>query len=375
MRAATAGEIPIYRKVLYLTLLIALLAVAAEGVVRVRAFWKFGSSSFSVRTPMIVYNPEWDLWTLKPGYEVRGTTFHIVINSLGFRGDEFSIKKPPRTIRIVCLGASTTFSAETSSNATTWAHLVQEQIQQDFPQVKIEVINAAVPGYVAADNLKNLKHRLLALDPDLVIYYELNNQIVRDTQDIARERGLLPPPQSSIVKAIVDHSLLANLAEKNLTILWKGRSTAARIDSIPRSLPTHFLGELEEMRRLLSERGVPLVVSTFVVKYRRDQDRATQIANADVAFYYMPWMSIDGMLDAMDVYNQAILDYAAEHQLFAIDDRFAVPADAEHFVDCMHLSTRGNAVMADRFARGLRASELLPPMVADALRDPSGAVR
>ena len=24
----------------------------------------------------------------------------------------------------------------------------------------------------------------------------------------------------------------------------------------------------------------------------------------------MPWMSIDGMLDAMDVYNQAILDYA-----------------------------------------------------------------
>ena len=81
------------------------------------------------------------------------------------------------------------------------------------------------------------------------------------------------------------------------------------------------------------------MLSTFIVKYRRIQDRATQIANADVAFYYMPWMSIDGMLDAMDVYNQAILDYAT---------RAACPcrrperslADAEHFTDCMHLPTR-----------------------------------
>jgi lysophospholipase L1-like esterase len=356
---------------LYLAVLITALAVAAEGAVRVRAWWKFGSSSPSVRDPMIVYNPDWDLWTLRPGHEVRGSTFHITINSHGFRGDEFTINKPPRTIRIVCLGASTTFSGETSSNATTWTHLLQQQIQQDFPQVKVEVINAAVPGYVAADNLKNLKHRVLALDPDLVIYYELNNQIVRDTQQLARERGLLPAPHSPVVKAIVDHSLLANLVDKNLKIYWRGRSTETRIDSIPLSLPTQFLGELEEMRRILSERGVPMVLSTFVVKYRRDQDRATQIANADVAFYYMPWMSIDGMLHAMDVYNQAILDYAANHQMLAIDDRFVIPADAEHFVDCMHLSTRGNAVMAKRFSGALRASGLLPPIVAEVLRDPA----
>lgn len=373
MQSAKALEIPIHRKILYLIVLVAAVALAAEGVVRIRAWWKFGSSSAGVRDPMIVYNPEWELWTLRPGYQVRGSTFHIAINSHGFRGDEFTISKPPNTIRIVCLGASTTFSGETASNASTWTHLLQQQLQQDFPQVTVEVINAAVPGYVAADNLKNLKHRVLALDPDLVIYYELHNEIVRDTAPLARERGLTPAPPPAMLRTLVDYSLLANLVDKNLKIYWRGQSTNARLDTVPSSLPTHFIGQLEEMRRILSERGVPMVLSTFVVKYRRDQDRATQIANADVAFYYMPWMSIDGLLEAMDIYNQAILDYARNHDVFAIDDRFAVPADAAHFVDCMHLSTLGNAVMATRFARGLRSSGLLPPIVAGARGRAPGA--
>ena len=65
----------------------------------------------------------------------------------------------------------------------------------------------------------------------------------------------------------------------------------------------------------------------------------------------MPWMSIDGMLDAMDVYNQAILDYASRAALPVVDDREAVPADAEHFSDCMHFLDKGAEAMADRFAR------------------------
>ncbi len=37
-----------------------------------------------------------------------------------------------------------------------------------------------------------------------------------------------------------------------------------------------------------------------------------------------------------------------------IDDRAIIPADAEHFTDCMHLADKGNEVMAERFYRGLR---------------------
>src|SRR5688500_18306525 len=110
------------------------------------------------------------------------------------------------------------------------------------------------------------------------------------------------------------------------------------------------------MHMELARRDVPLVLSTFLVKYRRGQDRATQIANADVAFYYMPWMSIDGMLDAMDKYNEAILRYGRQRGLRVVDDREAIPPDAEHFTDCMHLADKGAEAMADRFFRALAAS-------------------
>ena len=351
-----ARQIPLRRKLLYMGVMVVMLLGLCEAGLRIRAWMKYGSA-IGVRDPMLTYLPEADLYVPRPGYEVKGKNIHIKINSLGFRGDEFSAAKPPDTFRIVCLGASTTFSAEVSSNQAVWTHRLQEKLQAAYPARRIEVINAAVGGYVAADNLKNLKHRILPLNPDLVIYYEANNEIVWDTQKLAIARGLIGADggrQPAWVTKLSNVSLAFDLAYKNLAILSRSRqSSAGKIDQIPRELPAHFLGVLDEMRALLAERKIPLVVSTFIVKYRRDQNRATQIANADVAFYYMPWMSIDGMLDAMDVYNDALVKYGNREGLLVVDDRFAIPPDGQHFSDCMHLLDKGNELMAERFARAL----------------------
>jgi lysophospholipase L1-like esterase len=367
MTTNAAPQIPTRRKILYLVILVAFTLLALEGALRVRAWIKYGGTA-SVRDPMIAYNPEWDLNVPTPGYEVKGASIHIRINSLGFRGPEIQAAKPPRTVRIVCLGASTTFSAEVSSNEKTWTYRLQELLQAEYPDVRIEVVNAAVGGYVAADNLKSLIHRVLPLDPDLVLYYEANNEIVRDTRELAAARGLLEEGgnRSPIMRTLSNYSLMVDLLHKNLAILLRSRSTAPKIDVIPEDLPARFVGVLDEMRTRLAARGVPFVLSTFSVKYRRDQDRATQIANADVSFFYMPWMSIDGMLHAMDVYNQAILDYGARAGVPVIDDRFAIPPDALHFTDCMHLSDLGNEAMAQRFHRALHQSGIVAGLVRDA---------
>jgi hypothetical protein len=133
--------------------------------------------------------------------------------------------------------------------------------------VNIEVINAAVGGYVAADNLKNLQHRVLPLDPDLVIYYEANNEIVHDTQLLAIQQGLLGADgrrQSALVSTSSKASLLFDLAYKNLSILLRSRDTSTpKINEVPANLPDHFIGELDQMRAALAERHVPFVLSTF----------------------------------------------------------------------------------------------------------------
>jgi hypothetical protein len=361
-------RIPTGRKAAYATVLLLALLLACESALRVRQWIRYGSPATGVRDPMLVYDRDADLYVPKPGYEVRGGRINIKINSLGFRGDEITRVKPAHTVRIVCLGASTTFNAEVSSNDATWPHRLQALLQQAYPGVRIEVINAAVGGYVAADNLRNLRYRVLPLDPDLVIYYEANNEIVHDTQELAIRQGLLGQNgrrQSVFTLTLSKYSVMFDLAYKNLAIVARSRSSSGgRIDRIPPDLPNRFISVLDEMRTALAVRRVPLVLSTFLVKYRRNQDRQTQVANADVAFFYMPWLSIDGMLDAMDVYNQAILDYGARAHLSVVDDREAIPPDAAHFSDCMHLVDKGAEAMADRFYRYLRTAGVVDRIVS-----------
>ena len=360
------ADISVGRKILFSTVIVVLMLGLCEGALRARAWMKYGSAATTVRDPMLVYDAASELFVPRPGYEITGNRIGIKINSLGFRGDEFTREKAPNTIRIVCLGASTTFNAEVTSNHATWPHQLQEKLRATYPGVNIEVINAAVGGYTSAENLRNLKYRVIPLDPDLVIYYEANNEIVSDTRALALREGIagenrVPP----LVAAVSRYSLMADLAYKNLAILARSRDTSTKkMDAIPANLPDHFIATLDQMRATLAEHNIPLVLSTFIVKYRRNQDRATQVANADVAFYYMPWMSIDGMLDAMDRYNGAILAYGRAHAVPVVDDREAIPPDAEHFSDCMHLVDKGAERMADRFARFLRSSELFATLLA-----------
>jgi lysophospholipase L1-like esterase len=361
--------IPTHRKILYLAVIMIVLLAVCEVGLRARQWMRYGNFAASVRDPMLQYDSEADLLIPRAGYQVKGARLNIRINSLGFRGDDFDRSKPPRTVRIAALGASTTFCAEVSDNHKTWPYRLQEKLAEAYPGVKFEVINTAVGGYTAAENLRNLTHRVLPLEPDLAIYYEGNNEITKDTRQLALDRGLIAPgnPQS-LARTISNYSLLFDLTYKNLTILAGRRKaeTARTLASVPADLPTHFLGQLDEMRRTLAARDVPLVLSTFIVKFRRNQPRETQLANADVEFYYMPWMSIDGMLDAMDIYNQAILDYAMRNNLPVVDDREAVPPDAEHFSDAMHFLDKGAEAMADRFFRYLRTSDALQHAIAKA---------
>ena len=359
-------RIPARRKTLYLVIVVVIGLGLCEGAVRLRAWFKYGTASPGVRDPMLVRDDRADLWVPRPGYEIKGANIHIKINSLGFRGEEFSTAKPQGTFRIVALGASTTFSAEASSNDHIWTALLQKQLRAAYPGRHIEVINAAVAGYVADDNLKNLRNRVLPLHPDLVIYYEANNEIVRDTRELAIREGLVAPDgrrQAAWSVELSRMSLLFDLAYKNVAIMVRSKNAGGRrFDRVPAELPERFIRVLDEMRQDLHERRIPLLLSTFIVKYRRNQDRATQIANADVAFYYMPWMSIDGLLDAMDRYNDAIIAYAKRSGVPVVDEREAIPPDAEHFADCMHLADKGNKAMANRFYRFIRTAALVPDL-------------
>ena len=93
----------------------------------------------------------------------------ITINSLGFRGDEFSEIKPSNTYRIFLVGGSTMFGAGATSDKATIPGYLQHHLNEKDFEFDIEVINSGIQGADSNTELKSIKQKLVMLSPDLLI--------------------------------------------------------------------------------------------------------------------------------------------------------------------------------------------------------------
>tara|TARA_Y100000310_G_scaffold291811_1_gene320038 strand:+ start:268 stop:1845 length:1578 start_codon:yes stop_codon:yes gene_type:complete len=99
-------------------------------------------------------------------------TESITINSLGFRGDEFSNIKPLDTYRLFMVGGSTMFGAGATSDETTIPGFMQKFLSEKDFGFDIEVINSGIQGADSDTELKLVKRKLITFSPDLIIIYD-----------------------------------------------------------------------------------------------------------------------------------------------------------------------------------------------------------
>jgi len=99
-------------------------------------------------------------------------------NSLGIRGPEISVEKPPDTIRIVCLGASTTYSDGATTDSHTYPARMEKVLREHYKDApfRIEVINAGVQASNSLESLIYFQTRLLDLSPDIAILHHGINE-------------------------------------------------------------------------------------------------------------------------------------------------------------------------------------------------------
>jgi lysophospholipase L1-like esterase len=100
------------------------------------------------------------------------STDSITINSLGFRGAEFSEIKPSNTYRTFMVGGSTMFGAGATSDKTTIPGYTQQFLNENNTGINLEVINAGIQGADAKTELKLIKQKLVKFSPDLIIIYD-----------------------------------------------------------------------------------------------------------------------------------------------------------------------------------------------------------
>ena len=95
----------------------------------------------------------------------------IQVNEFGFRGPEIIMEKPANTYRIFTIGGSSMFSAASLNDETISYHLQKKFNQYDLG-VKIEVINAGIPGAWSATETAMIKDKLVEFAPDLLLVYD-----------------------------------------------------------------------------------------------------------------------------------------------------------------------------------------------------------
>ena len=123
--------------------------------------------------PFLVYTGNPSTKYMDGNEEKESTAF----NNMGFVGNDFSLEKQKNTIRIACVGGSTTERG--------YPKITEYQLNKFFNNTRsFEVMNFGVSGWTSANSLINYMFNVRDFNPDYVlIHHGWNEDRIRNTPD------------------------------------------------------------------------------------------------------------------------------------------------------------------------------------------------
>jgi lysophospholipase L1-like esterase len=290
-------------------------------------------------------------WTLVPGFRKNG----IDVNSLGFRGPETTVARPPGTVRVVALGDSVTFGHKLH---VTYPALLQARLaRRPDCREQIELINAGVPGYQTRFIRDRLAEDVRPLQPDVLLVLAGWNDIYSDNPASPAKRLDPHSPFNRLLHVSYAAKALTKLAFDLRPARGEASPTARRLyESFTEPV---FRGDYARLLEVADDMRVPVVMLTLPsLLGSPDWSRAA----ARIQFPYYT-SSVEMLRLLWDKYNQAIRDLAAHDHRRLIDlarEIAEVPGSERLFADTNHLNPRGTTVLAELLERDLLATGLLP---------------
>jgi hypothetical protein len=306
----------------------------------------------------------------------------LTTNQFGWRGPQISLQKPARTIRIACVGASTTVDGH--SLPFSYPELLQHWLnlwsQENGYNVRFEVINAGREGIGSRDIAAVVRYEVLPLDVDYVIYYEGSNQfdprtMVSFPADVTF--GQPPPgvaPNFANVEAN-DKSWLDQLSEYS-ALVARVRSLVEQVSlsgaEPPKPEQVFFLPEginefkpdrahlgkalelkkilthLDQMKADLEAQDVKLVLATF--DWFAYEGLILDPVRHRVLYGYLNrvyWpISYANMRRMADFQNRVFRTWAAENHVSLIDVAWLMPKHPDLYGDAIHNTELGIRIRA-----------------------------
>jgi lysophospholipase L1-like esterase len=116
------------------------------------------------------------IYELKPNLSLQFRDALVNTNSMGFRSREVDDSGQGDSFRIVGIGDSSMFGYGVADHEPHLA-VLERLLQERYPDLTIEVINTAVPGYNTVMEVETIKQKGLQLQPDLVIIEYVGNDL------------------------------------------------------------------------------------------------------------------------------------------------------------------------------------------------------
>jgi hypothetical protein len=328
------------------TFLLALVLVTAEGIARVRArpepppLWHDHPLCWRVQTP--------DRRIEKRDGE---GVFNYETDHFGFRGKTVDAPKRPKdSVRIFFLGDEATLAADLPEDAT-FAGIVQAKLEMRRApdDYHVEVANAAGPGFFAPVHHATLVHRILPLQPDVVILMSVANEARAALAEGFDERGdgEAPPfaPTPRFMDWLCSVSELASIVRRRSeppppepTPLDRLGTLADR-DPPPWSVPA-FKRWIRLIAAACKDARADLVLCTQPTLYRDESPTPEEEAK-------LPPGPRDRLRKTIALYNEEVRSAAPREGARLVDLAARVGCDLVNLKDEVRLTRKGHGTVAE----------------------------
>ena len=283
-----------------------------------------------------------------PYFIYTHSTLRPDVNSWGFTFDELPLEKPRDTIRIVCLGASTTAGRD------AWPYWLGQALEKKG--MRVEVLNFGVQAWTSAESLNALMLLGLDFQPDHVLVHHANN----DAAPLMTQQ--FRPDYAHYRKPIaMDRNELGALrVQTDLT--WAIDSTLMKISSLY-VYGSIWLRGMESTRYTLNYLSTKNVYvgndpKPNIETFKRNLGYMATLSEANGAKFWVVTMPRDSsnqvsnaVLDQMNTFTSTW----AKDEGWGLIELHTQQWDDAWFVDPVHLNRAGKQ------QKGQRIAEVLAP--------------
>lgn len=299
-----------------------------------------------------------------------GKTIAATINSSGFRGRDFEKMKKPGVIRVVTLGASSTFGFRTRDDQT-YPYYLEEDLNRSLPLTnsanlvtpsgkrisRYEVINLGIPHLESDQILSLFLAEAVPLDPDIVTFYEGYNDAANGVRDSDAMGRIKRVPFVTTTFRGLRHRLLTVAVIANKVFGHQYAAPDAPVNGFEgesRSKEEKFMRNLEAIYRECQKRHYLFIVANQQVKSLHvDREHICGVTYAQEASLLRNKLSTTGAVLVMEKYflihsdlMDAEREWARTNNVPFVDVIDTMDRNRQCLIDYMHLNAQGNQIVA-----------------------------